>query len=55
MILSSEIQTSAYDGKGYHKNSSEARREKAKSKRNLHRNISQVDLIMPRTKELHSS
>jgi hypothetical protein len=54
-ILSSEIQTGAYNGKVYHKNSSGAREEKAKSKRNLHRSISQADLIMPRTKELHSS
>jgi hypothetical protein len=38
MIFSSEIQTSAYDGKGYHKNSSEAKKEKDKSKGNLHRN-----------------
>jgi hypothetical protein len=55
MIFSNEIQTSAYDGKGYHKNSSGARREKDKSKGNLHRNISQADSMMPRTKELHSS
>jgi hypothetical protein len=27
-ILSSEIQASAYDGKGYHKNSSEAKEKK---------------------------
>jgi hypothetical protein len=39
-ILSSEIQESAYDEKGYHKNSSEAKGKKDKSKENLHRNIS---------------
>jgi hypothetical protein len=52
-IFSSEIQTSAYDGKGYHKNSSAAGREKEKE--TLHRNISQADSMMPRMKELHSS
>jgi hypothetical protein len=32
MIFSSEIQTRAYDGKGYHKNSSGAKREKISQK-----------------------
>jgi hypothetical protein len=41
--------------RGYHKNSSGTKREKDKSKGNLHHNISQADSIMPRRKELHSS
>jgi hypothetical protein len=55
MIFSSKIQTSAYDGKGYHKAAVGQKGKKDKSKGNLHRNISQADSIMPRTKELHSS
>jgi hypothetical protein len=31
------------------------KREREKSRGILHHNISQADLIMPRTKELHSS
>jgi hypothetical protein len=54
-ILSSEIQASTYDKEGYHKNSSEAKGKKISRKKNLHRNISQADSIMPRAKELHSS
>jgi hypothetical protein len=53
-IFSGKIQTSAYDSKGCHKNSSEEIGKK-KSKENLHRNISQADSTMPRIKDLHSS
>jgi hypothetical protein len=55
MIFSSKIQASAYKDKGYHENGSGAKGEGKKSRGNLHRSISQADLMMPRIKELHSS
>jgi hypothetical protein len=55
MIFSSKIQTSAYDGKGYHKTEVGQKEKKEKSQGILHRNISQADLMMPITKESHSS
>jgi hypothetical protein len=55
MIFSSKIQTSAIDGKGYHKAAVEQKGKKEKSQGILHRNISQADSIMPMTKESHSS